>query len=391
MSNEDVHVLLVNSWSKRPEKLDRLVAQLGYRLTTLNPHSRDMVFSMQAPDIVLVGFGAGSKDAAAFISDFRSSRWFRMVPLIAVIESRDAGLLELCMKWGCDDGLLKPFSRDQLHTRLKTWVMRARMREEERAESERMQRDKKRTEKFGKIIVPLGVAMMAETDFDKLLEMILVEAKDFCNADGGTLYLVEEDHTLSFNTVINDSLEIHLGGSSPSKIPFDALPLYNPEDGQNQPRHIATHVVKTGDTINVDDAYLEDRWDFSGTKTFDKQSGYRTRSVLTIPLCNTRGTVIGVLQLLNALDEETGKPTTFDAISETLMQSLSVLAASAMDSYRRLHQMRAHAEALAIEIDEEEKEKHVNEIVQSDYFQKLKKRAGEMRAASKQKESHSAL
>ena len=390
MSIEDVHVLLVNSWSKRPAKLDRLVAQLGYRVTPLNPHSRDMVFTMEAPDVVVVGFGAGSKDAAAFISDFRSSRWFRRVPLIAVIESRDSGLLELCMRWGCDDGLVKPFSRDQLHTRIRTWLMRSRMRDAERAESERMQRDKKRTEKFGKIIVPLGVAMMAETDFDKLLEMILIEAKKFCNADGGTLYLVEEDHTLSFNTVVNDSLGIHLGGSSRSKVPFNPLPLYNPEDGQNQPTHIATHVVKTGETINVPDAYLESKWDFSGTKAFDKESGYRTRSVLTIPLRNLRGTVIGVLQLLNALDEETGKATVFDSISETLMQSLSVLAASAMDSYRRLHQMRAHAEALSIEIDEAEKQKHVSEIVKSDYFQELKKRAGEMRAASKQKESSQA-
>ena len=390
MSNQDVHVLLVNAWSKRPEKLDRIITQLGYTVTPLNPHARDMLLTMEAPEVVIVGFGAGSKDAAAFISDFKSSRWFRRVPLLAVIESRDSGLLELCMRWGCDDGLVKPFSREQLHTRITTWNMRSRMRNEERAENERMQRDKKRTEKFGNIIVPLGVAMMSETNFDRLLEMILVEAKKFCNADGGTLYLVEEDHTLSFNTVINDSLNIHLGGSSDSKMPFEPLPLYNPEDGKNQPVHIATHVVKTGDTINVADAYLESDFDFSGTKTFDKESGYRTRSVLTIPLRNTRGTVIGVLQLLNPLNEDTRKPTTFDSISETLMQSLSVLAASAMDSYRRLHQMQAHAEALAIDIDEEEKQKHVSEIVKSDYFQELKKRAGEMRAAAKKKEPTSA-
>ena len=78
------------------------------------------------------------------------------------------------------------------------------------------------------------------------------------------------------------------------------------EDGTPNKKQIVSYAALYGETLNIPDAYDSREFDFSGTKKFDKGTGYRTTSVLTLPLKNRQDEVIGVLQLLNALDPETG-------------------------------------------------------------------------------------
>ena len=175
----------------------------------------------------------------------------------------------------------------------------------------------------------IGLALSKEKDMDKLLEMILLEAKRISNADGGTLYMMTDDQRLKFSIMITDSLNIHMGGTSGKEIPFYPVKLYM-DDGQPNKTMIAANAGLTGDTINIPDAYKAKGFDFSGTKSFDEKTGYRSKSFLTVPLKNHEDEIIGVLQLLNAQDIKTKKVIPFSGNVQKSVEALSSQAAVAI-------------------------------------------------------------
>ena len=175
----------------------------------------------------------------------------------------------------------------------------------------------------------IGLALSKEKDMDKLLEMILLEAKRISNADGGTLYMMTDDQRLKFSIMITDSLNIHMGGTSGKEIPFYPVKLYM-DDGQPNKTMIAANAGLTGDTINIPDAYKAKGFDFSGTKAFDEKTGYRSKSFLTVPLKNHEDEIIGVLQLLNAQDIKTKKVISFSDSVQKSVEALSSQAAVAI-------------------------------------------------------------
>jgi len=175
----------------------------------------------------------------------------------------------------------------------------------------------------------IGLALSKEKDMDKLLEMILLEAKRISNADGGTLYMMTDDQRLKFSIMITDSLNIHMGGTSGKEIPFYPVKLYM-EDGQPNKTMIAANAGLTGDTINIPDAYKAKGFDFAGTKAFDEKTGYRSKSFLTVPLKNHEDEIIGVLQLLNAQDIKTKKVIPFSDSVQKSVEALSSQAAVAI-------------------------------------------------------------
>ena len=175
----------------------------------------------------------------------------------------------------------------------------------------------------------IGLALSKEKDMDKLLEMILFEAKRISNADGGTLYMMTDDQRLKFSIMITDSLNIHMGGTSGKEIPFYPVKLYM-DNGQPNKTMIAANAGLTGDTINIPDAYKAKGFDFAGTKAFDEKTGYRSKSFLTVPLKNHEDEIIGVLQLLNAQDIKTKKVIPFSGNVQKSVEALSSQAAVAI-------------------------------------------------------------
>ena len=144
----------------------------------------------------------------------------------------------------------------------------------------------------------IGVALSHERDLATLLERILEAARDFADADGGTLYLVEGDH-LRFEVLRNDSLGYFMGGRHGKPIQFPPIPLFR-EDGSGNDSMVVVHSALSGKTINIADAYTAEGYDFSGTRAFDAKTGYRSQSFLTVPMKDHDGKVIGVLQLINS-------------------------------------------------------------------------------------------
>ena len=183
-----------------------------------------------------------------------------------------------------------------------------------------------------KQIIDLGIALSSERNHDRLLERILLGAKDIANADGGTIYLRTEDDRLAFAIIRNDTLGIAMGGTTGKTIPFPALRMYREDDSQPNHSNVSTHVALTGTTINIADAYDTANFDFAGTKAFDQKTGYRSKSFLTVPLKNHKGDVIGVVQLINARVRNAPDVIPFDPELVPLIESLASQAAVALDN-----------------------------------------------------------
>ena len=175
----------------------------------------------------------------------------------------------------------------------------------------------------------IGIALSQERDITRLLEVILVAAKDITHADGGTLYRMTEEKTLQFEIIRNDTLGIAMGGTTGAEIPFYPIYLFDP-DGKPITTMVAAYAVHHDSSVNIADAYTADGFDFTGTQNFDKKTGYRSRSFLTVPMKNHEGEIIGVLQLINSKDPGTGEVVAFSDADQHLAESLASQAAIAL-------------------------------------------------------------
>ena len=197
----------------------------------------------------------------------------------------------------------------------------------------------------------IGVALSVEPDAEKVLETILLGAKELTDADGGTLYIVQGDE-LHFRIVRNDTLNVSFGGTTGQPVPFPPVRI---ERGDDSPHSVAAYAVVKGATVNIPDAYDAPGFDFTGTKAFDLRTGYRSRSFLTVPMRNHEGSIVGVLQLINARDGG-GTVEAFTEADQRLVESLASQAATALtkreliDGMARLFE--SFIELIATAIDE---------------------------------------
>jgi hypothetical protein len=225
-------------------------------------------------------------------------------------------------------------------------------------------------------VIPVGVALSAERDFNRLLETLVVEAQAVTHADAGTLYLME-NNALKFVILRNTSLDMYMGGTSGNEITFFPVRLYK-ADGSENHGNVASQAALTHKRINIADAYQAEGFDFSGTKAFDAKTKYRSKSFLTIPLENKDGDVIGVLQLINAKNPETGEIIAF--ADDDVLEALVLLATAALDGYIREASLRQEIAILKIQIDESRRARQVAEITETKYFKDLKDKATLLRA-----------
>lgn len=185
----------------------------------------------------------------------------------------------------------------------------------------------------------IGISLSSEKDGKRLLEKIIIGAQSITHSDGGTLYLMDGEKHLRFEIMRTTSLGIAYGGTTGKPVPLQPIEIED-EKGNKNLKTIAAYSVITGHTVNILDAYKEEGFDFSGTKAYDKKTGYRSKSFLTIPMKNHENEIIGVLQLINALDEETSRLTTFSYADQRLAESLASQAAVALTNQSLIEELR---------------------------------------------------
>ena len=183
-------------------------------------------------------------------------------------------------------------------------------------------------------LIQIGIGLTSERDLALLPERILTEARRFTHAEAGTLYLRDGDR-LRFAVVQNDVLARRLGEREMRRLFQSDLPLSESS--------LAGHVALSRDILRVYDAYeIPPDRPYAFNRAVDAQTGYRTRSVLVVPLMEPTGNVIGVFQLINALDAR-NQIVPFDPDYEELIRALASQATVAVRNAQLEEVARARA------------------------------------------------
>ncbi len=144
-------------------------------------------------------------------------------------------------------------------------------------------------EKQNKELLKVGVALSAERDNDKLLNLILKKSRDILWADAGSLYQIVTDPDTGKKALL---FKIAQNDSNPTDFSEFIMPLNK--------KSIAGYVASTAKALKISDVYeIDPKAEYSFNKSFDKSSGYRTKSVLTVPMKDHKNEIIGVVQLIN--------------------------------------------------------------------------------------------
>ena len=186
--------------------------------------------------------------------------------------------------------------------------------------------DKKELIRQIKALTRIGIALSGEKDINNFFKMVLEEAMNFTNADGGTIYTLSEDkQSLDFTIICTKSMNLNLGMADTAQWP--SVPLY--DDKCNKLfKNFASYVAHTGKPSSVEDAYDQDIFDNSGTKNYDENNNYHSKSMAAIPMKDHENELLGVIQLINAYDED-GNITHFTEEHLTMLTSLASQAAIA--------------------------------------------------------------
>ncbi len=181
-------------------------------------------------------------------------------------------------------------------------------------------------QKSTNILNRIASRLAKERNLQRQLGIVLEGALDLTEADAGTLYSLVNNEFLNFEVVINRTLDISISGN---EISFKQIPLYN--NGQVNTSLVVVNSVINDQTINIDDVYSDKSYNFSGSRAFDANSGYKTRSLMTVPIRNYDKNIIGVIQLINAQDEE-GKQRVFNKQDRELVELFASQTAFTLSS-----------------------------------------------------------
>jgi len=201
--------------------------------------------------------------------------------------------------------------------------------------------------------IDISIRLTTEKEPQLLLDEILQVVMSIANSDAGSIYSITEEDQLKFETVINKSLNLYLGGGSDRFVSFPNINLYI--DGKPNQRAIVAHAVNSGKVINIPDVYAALPFDMSAAREMDARTGYRTQSMLTIPLKDHQDDILGVIQLINVKDEK-NNIIPFSEELVTLIRSFASLGAIALTNSSLIKEMEelfsTFAETIAMAIDE---------------------------------------
>lgn len=210
------------------------------------------------------------------------------------------------------------------------------------------------------LLTEVSVALAGDHDIDAFLERILQAAKNMTNADGGTLYRPSADgRSLCFQFSLNDTLGLRQGGAGGDPVGLSPVPLYD-ADGTSNLSSVAAYAANLGRSVNIEDVYQAEDFNFSGMRRFDEAFGYHSQSFLTVPMRDHEKELTGVLQLINARDPATGAVRPFSPTDQRFIEALAGQAAVALTNRQLIRQLEHLLESLVnlINIGIDEKSPH---------------------------------
>jgi len=188
-----------------------------------------------------------------------------------------------------------------------------------------------------KQLIHIGESLSAKNSLENIFILILDEAIDYANADGGTIYIVSNDKKfLDFKLTYNKSLDIKMGKPD-TPVTWPSIPLYL-KNGLPNMNYMVSYVFHTKESITFEDVYHQDLFDNTGTQKFDTRNKYRSQSMAAIPLIDHEDEVMGVIQLINAMDVD-GNVIPFGKDHILMLNSLAAQAAISLSNSKLIESL----------------------------------------------------
>jgi response regulator RpfG family c-di-GMP phosphodiesterase len=286
------------------------------------------------PDIILLDIVMPEIDGFEVCRRLKADPATAAIPVVFVTSKTEIEAEAQGFALGAVDYISKPVSPPILRARVRTHLRLKHFSDELDETVKLRTKDLVTAQDKLENLIRTGVNLGRERDRMALLRKTLFGGITLLNCDAGTLYIATERKTLRFAMRTNSDEESSF-----------EIPLYD-ESGAPVERYMATWCALHNEPIIVDDVYVETRFDVSGAKKMDAETGYRTISMLTVPLSPREGEVIGVLQFLNALDPESGEVIPFPPELIRFVTAMAAQAAVALDNHQLIEAQKELMDAM---------------------------------------------
>jgi len=334
MTAAPARVLVVDDAKAGRDILTRRLEQDGHRADSAGDGEQalDMLRTTDY-DLVLLDIMMPVLDGYGVLERMKVDERLRHVPIIMLSVIEEVDSVVQCLEMGADDYVTKPFNPVLLRARVTACLAKKRLRDQEQANTRQLQdfnevlgqriieatRDLQRRVKELEALTQASTAINSVMNADRLLEQILELSRDVMTAEASSLLVLDHD-TGKLHFVVARGAAEH------------ALKSTTVDLGQG----IAGWVAQTGEPLLIADAYEDPRFDSS----YDQRTGFRTRSILTVPIV-IKGQIAGVVQVMNKVSTEV-----FDERDLRLFQSFASMASIALENARLFEQTRHMADDL---------------------------------------------
>ena len=334
-------VLIVDDDATNRDLLVRMLERHG--LATAVAEDGDQALRMVAGqrfDLVLLDIIMPGMSGHEVLGRLKGDDARRHLPVIVISSLDDLESTTACIELGAEDYLLRPFNSTILRARIDASLERKRLYDEEAAVRRRLEafneelevRVQEATAELHRRLreltgmIDVARSIISVLELDSLLAGIMRLSKEVMNAEASSLLLADPE---------TRSLRFHVATGAAGK----AIEGHTVRFGQG----IAGYVAETGESVLIADAYEDPRFD----PGFDRLSGFRTRSILTVPLRTTEG-IVGVVQVMNKIGRES-----FDVHDLELFESFASMAGISLHNARLFERLRRMADDLRVALEKE--------------------------------------
>ena len=317
--------------------LAKLLSVLGYENVVKLTDSREVTSRLQAErfDLILLDIKMPYLSGLEIINLVRQQHSQADLPILVITGAGSTVTRNAALLAGANDYLNKPIDPMEMSLRVRNLLTISTIHKANLAiQGNLAQEVEQRTAKLD-LLIENGLIMARTRDRATLISHTLFEGQRLLHCDAATMYLMTDHKTLQFVMRTRDD-----------ELSTNEIPLYESESGVPNERHVCTYCALHKRSVLIDDVYRETRFELSGTRLFDYESGYRTVSLLTVPMVPRDGEVVGVLQFINKLDPVTGQVVAFPPDIVVLVEALAAQAAVTLDNLQLIDARKAFMESL---------------------------------------------